>query len=198
MKNNNTIIVSDISSNRIRFPSSNSKTRNYIYQCNVTSISNIFFNMGRSASQLSRIISNHNSTFKHIPKHNTTRFSKLIWFVAYLHNQYFLKWKNLSNSFSCDQGKSVCPLCNTVQFLILFSNNNLLEKHTCIFFNECLPTHKFWPLIMFVSSIYTSNIHFLNFKIYSHLSPSLYFPLLTFYFVSSLSSSFSILIMTLI
>lgn len=73
---------------------------------------------------------------------------KLIWCLSDLNKLYFVEWEILSTSFSYEKGKSVCYLCNTGQYSILFTKINLLhtfkervysclrcKNHTFIFFN---------------------------------------------------------------
>ncbi|XP_029649382.1 uncharacterized protein DDB_G0288805-like [Octopus sinensis] len=77
--NRNSVLISEENPNRLKFLSSNSKIKNSIYQCKISSITGVFFYIGATTSRLFQRISNHYSTFRDKRKQHTTGLSKLVW-----------------------------------------------------------------------------------------------------------------------
>lgn len=114
------------------------------------------FYIGSSAFRLPKRISIHYSTFRYVDKRNTTGFSKLIWSLKDLKKNYFWEWKIISTSFP-----QMSRPCNSEQFFILFTKNNLLntfkesvyrclhweKKHNFGLFNRCLTVDRVSVLI---------------------------------------------------
>ena len=96
------------------------KASSLVYQATVSTADKTETYVGSTACEFKTRYNNHKASFKHSSKRNSTELSKYIWSLKDKNINYNLKWSIVTHAPACKNGNSVCGLCLTEKYVIIF------------------------------------------------------------------------------